>query len=306
MRVIGNTSQGLNKYNYSIFMHLANMYGEEIIGSDSSFSKIQNVGAQVSQLRLKEVEIFRLSERERSLSFGLPIMIPYADLVKNAEYKFKGRVYYLPRNASAIGNINDSIHGLTRNLVWSTKARGNNHVTLEVKFRDPGYPSEMMAQVKYTISRVSFDIEIKLKNIGDRDAPFVIGAHPYFKVQQPWRLYHKYPIKKLNYPDRIFPDGTLLYYNFNEIDNPGKKKYDDSFVGGGRLKLESSHSYIFLERRNMDYFEVYNGKFAGMQSVALEPMTGAINAFNNGIGLKSLSPNQEFECGFKITVCEKE
>lgn len=277
----------------------------EIIGSDSSFAKIHNLGAYVSQLRLEDIEIFKTSNNEVTLSSGLPILIPYADLVRKAEYRFKGRIYHLPKNASIIGNTSDSIHGLTRNLQWNTKIRGKNHVALEVRFKDPGYPSEMLTEVKYTVSRISFDVTIKLKNIGDKVVPFVIGAHPYFIIRQSWRLSHKDPIRKLNYPDGIFPDGKLIDYSFNEIEDPGKMNYDDSFVGGGDLTLESSHSCIVLERRNMDYFEVYNGKFAGPKSIALEPMTGAINAFNNGIGLKSLSPRQEFECGFKITLCKK-
>ena len=128
------------------------------------------------------------------------------------------------------------------------------------------------------------------------------GAHPYFLSDHQWRLYHGDTIQRLNYPDGVYPDGELVDYDFNHIDEPWRLNLDDSFVGGGILKLESKVSKIILNRNNMDYFEVYNGVHAGQNSVAIEPLSGANNAFNNGIGLKTIKSGKTMKCGFTISI----
>ncbi|MEM3490159.1 MAG: aldose 1-epimerase, partial [Nitrososphaerota archaeon] len=180
--------------------------------------------------------------------------------------------------------------------------RGEDFISLVTEVNDPGYPSRLRVKVVYRLSSQSFDANFSISNIGQTDAPIVAGAHPYFNVTHPWRLYHHSKIRMLNYPDGTFPDGKLIDYSFNDIEDPGKLNLDNSFVGGGTLKLESDFSTIIIERRNMDYFEVYNGTYAGKNSVAIEPMTGAINAFNNGIGLKILPPDETMDYGFTITI----
>ena len=68
------------------------------------------------------------------------------------------------------------------------------------------------------------------------------------------------------------------------------------------LELSSEYGQIKLERKNMPYFVLYNGKYSRGESVALEPMTGAPDAFNNRIGITEVEPAGEFTCGFKISI----
>jgi len=50
----------------------------------------------------------------------------------------------------------------------------------------------------------------------------------------------------------------------------------------------------------MPFFVLYNGKYAEGKSIAIEPLTGAPDAFNNGIGLKIIDPLKSLNTQFKI------
>lgn len=274
----------------------------EIVGSEDFFATIYRRGAYVGQIVKNGKKILKETEDGIDIKGGIPILVPYGDLVRNAKYTFHETEYHLPKNAHVVGNYRDSIHGLARTQEWNVKKRNDNSISIFTEINDPGYPSILGVEITYTIIEGSFAASISVVNIGEVPAPLVIGAHPYFAISGPWKLHHQDRIQMLNYPDGIFPDGKMIDYSFNDINNPEKLNLDSSFVGGGTLKLESKYSTIILERINMTYFEVYNGTFAGKNSVALEPLTGAIDAFNNGIGLKEISSGEKFECGFRITI----
>lgn len=274
----------------------------EVVGSEEFYATVYRRGAYVGQILLGKKKVLKESVHVGDTKGGMTILIPYVDLVKDAKYNFQGKEYYLPKNAHIVGNFRDSIHGLVRLQEWRVYERGEDFISLVTEVKDPGYPSKLDAKITYRVKENSLDVTILVRNTGASDAPIVVGAHPYFRVSRPWRLYHQSKIYMLNYPDGVFPDGRLVDYSFNDIMDPWRIRLDHSFVGGGTLRLESPLSTIVLERRNMDYFEVYNGKYAGRNSVAIEPLTGAINAFNNGIGLKVLPPDKTLECGFTIKI----
>lgn len=274
----------------------------EIVGQEDFYATVYRKGAYVGQIVRNGKKILKETEDGIELKGGIPILIPYGDLVKDAKYTFQEREYHLPKNAHVVGNFKDSIHGLARSNEWKVVERDGDSISLLNEIRDPGYPSKLDVNIRYHLKNRSFDARISITNTGESDAPIVVGAHPYFRVSHPWRLYHHSKIQRLNYPDGVFPDGKLVEYSFNDNDDPGKLNIDHSFVGGGTLRLESAISTVILERRNMDYFEVYNGIYTGENSVAIEPLTGAIDAFNNGIGLQVLPSDKTLECGFTISI----
>ena len=49
---------------------------------------------------------------------------------------------------------------------------------------------------------------------------------------------------------------------------------------------------------------LYNGRYAGNNYVAVEPMSSAINAFNTGEDLVVLKKNQSFNFGFSVGISE--
>lgn len=274
----------------------------EILGDDDLSARVHRLGAYISQVTCKGKEILKYSGDGYGLHGGMPILIPYGDLVRDAKYTFDGRVYHLPKNGVSVGNYKDSIHGIVRSQEWSVFDRGDDFISLRTFVDDPGYPSRLIVEVKYTVMNQKFDTAFKVHNVGRFNAPVVIGAHPYFVVNRPWTLRHSTDIEMFNYPDGVFPDGKTVQYSFNDRMDCSELTLDHTFVSGGTIIVKSSYSKVIIERRGMEYFEVYNGMYAGENSIAIEPLTGVINAFNNGIGLKKLSPDETMECGFSISI----
>ena len=88
----------------------------------------------------------------------------------------------------------------------------------------------------------------------------------------------------LSLKDKTLDDAYILNDHNVEFFTP---KYD--------LKLSSS--------QNENYLQLYTPK--GFDAIAIEPMTGVSDSFNNKIGLKELSPKNSFEITWSMDVITK-
>jgi len=271
----------------------------EELRSGSSVCRVSHRGAFVSSLKISNMEILKRASDGYVTHGGMAILVPYADIVADATYTWQGRRYQLPRNAGYEGNVSDSIHGLVKSAYFSVIYRDADSILLKHTLAGPGYPSRLNIYVNYAIQHDSLNSVISVENTGNNEAPLVCGAHPYFLYSDFWS------IKFSNSAVRLFSGGNVSSRMDERVGYLSKKiegYYDDSFFGGGTILLLSSDRMIEIDRRSMPYFEIYDGKYADGRSVAVEPMTGAPNAYNNKIGLISLKPGETFLCGFDIRV----
>ena len=268
-----------------------------------SLARIDRVGAYVDSLQLKGRQILMPSPDGRETHGGCAVMIPFANRIRNGVYSWKNHTYSLPRNDGL-----NSIHGLVRHEKWeyaNEEEQNHNSTTLQYRLASTGYPAVLEVVNAYSLGRDFFDIATTIKNTGEISSPLVVGFHPYFNFQGRWQLKHDSEIMMLNYRDRYFPDGSTLQVNFNDDEAIHQRSFDNCFVGGGNLVFSAGNYDLRITRRNMNYFVLYNGQYSRGQSVAIEPMTGAPDAFNNQIGLVTIEPQKTFECGFRIDLMER-
>ena len=64
------------------------------------------------------------------------------------------------------------------------------------------------------------------------------------------------------------------------------------------LVLSSEYSEVKINKKNLDYVQIYTTQNA----VAVEPMSGAPDAYHNGIGLKVIQPGEKvtYEVKFEL------
>ncbi len=265
------------------------------ISRDGSQAEIETLGAYLSSLVLDGREILLKSEDGRQTHGGACNLIPYAGRIRNGEYYSGGRRYSFPKEKE--GN---SIHGFSRNREFTTAGTSAGYACLKAVLSDRGYPSTLDLSVDYRLERKSISVSYTAQNTGAADAPLVIGSHPYFITEGRWKILPSVPARELHLSDGYFPDGSFRQFDFDRYLD--EVPLDNCFEGGGDLRLSSGRGDIVIRRRRMDYFLVYNGAYARGSSVAIEPMTGAPDAFNNGIGLNVLAPGQKFECEYSITL----
>lgn len=269
----------------------------------TSVARVDRIGAYVDSLQISGRQIIMPSPDGRETHGGCAVLIPYANRVRNAVYVWGDKTYILPRNDGL-----NSIHGLVRHEKWSYENEETNPANItELKFelRSASYPSPIAIKNRYELGRDFFDVDCTVTNSGDSSCPLLIGFHPYFLFSRSWHVRHDEELFKLQYRNSYFPSGEMEPVNFNDVSDMQDMKFDNCFKGGGKVTLHAGDHDLLLERRNMDYLVIYNGDYSQDKSVAIEPMTGAPDAFNNGLGLVILEPQQHFRCGFRVSLIQE-
>lgn len=264
-----------------------------------SLAEIDQVGSYVMKLFIDGTEILKQSNDGKETHGGAAVLIPFANRVRDHTYRFEGKTYQLPADSG-----NHSIHGLVRHVKWDVLQKEDDSVELGYVLTDPGYPSRLHNIVKYRIDGQSFTTKFEIENIGERNSPVMIGVHPYFLTPGDWDITADKPVKRLEYADRYFPTGEMTDFSMHQLTSKSGTAFDNCFLGDGDLHLHNGMNHILIERENMPYFQVYNGEYAEGKSVAIEPMTGAPDSFNNKLGLITIEPGGKFVCSYTISLIE--
>lgn len=263
-----------------------------------SFSLIvSTLGAYVNQLNFEGSPVIIPSIDSKETHGGSTVLIPYANRVRNARYMFNGVEYKLPENQGK-----NSIHGFARSTTFDVVSLDESAIVLNAKLSNSGYPSELEVQIRYSLSGNAFNTEVEINNCGKKPAPVMAGFHPYFSISSSWSLETSERAEILEYVDQYFPSGKAEVFDFNSRGDLMNSRFDNCFRGGGTLKLRSGNRTITMKRRNFPYFVVYNGEYSRGISVALEPMTGAPDCYNNKIGLETLEPGERFKCSYELSI----
>ncbi len=254
-------------------------------------AEISEKGAYVKSLELDGKTILMPSGDGEQTHGGMALLLPYANRVRNAKYLWEGKEYHLPEN-----NGVHSIHGFTRNLNWDLKKIAKNNIVGNLDLSNSGYPSELHLTVSFHIDQNSFTTSIEANNIGKASVPFVAGMHPYFNFTDSWHVESFQNLLRLNYESGYFPDGSFTPIKPKCINSDSGISFDNTYLTNSIPTLFAGNRKIRIETVNMPYLVLYNGKYAGKASVAAEPMSGAPDAYNNGIGLVSIPPGDSFHC----------
>lgn len=267
------------------------------IRKGNSIARVEEKGAYLSSLVLDGVDVIKKSMDGEQTHGGSAVLIPYAGRVREAAYIFDGKMYSLPKN-----NGENSIHGFLKDIEWHITASSENDVSIECDFDNSGYPSSLHTSIKYSIGKKLLMVDATVKNTGGKSSPLLVGFHPYFLTDGKYNFRHSEGLRELNFLDQYFPDGSSEKVDFNNDPEFSAREFDNAFVGGGVLELVCTSYTLEIARNNMGYLVIYNGKYAEKNSVAVEPMTGAPDAYNNGLGLIRLSPGEVYKCGFSVSI----
>ncbi len=255
------------------------------ISDGSLWAQVMEEGAYLFALRKYGKDVI-LPGKERKTRGGMAILVPYANRVKDGVYVWEGITYYLPRNSEG-----HAIHGLVLDKLFSVKERSQERAVLETVLSHPGYPTTLKVTVTYSVVLGSLDVTISVENVGDKSAPLVVGAHPYFVVKGRWSI-SPFKVMRLKTENKI-PTGEVEEFNLVQGD------YDDTFIiEENVVELRSNYSTITIEKSDMNYVQVYTGQPG---AVAIEPMSGAPDAFHNGLGLTVLTPGERKDFNFVIS-----
>ncbi|MDX2301631.1 MAG: aldose 1-epimerase [Microscillaceae bacterium] len=243
---------------------------------------------------------------------------PYPNRIREGKYTFEGIDYQLDIN---FPHENNSIHGFLDDQVFEVleEAHSTMYASLLLSHHYDGningYPFPYKIKVLY-----SFDIHNTLrvntliKNTGDRNMPLGHGWHPYFRTGNPidsWEIQFA-PTHQYLLDEKMIPTGaTAPFTEFQGFKPIGDFDFDTAFA------LNSSHEAQTFRIRDLsknleinvvqetgpnkyNFSQVFSPPHR--QSLAIEPMTCAPNAFNNQIGLIVLAPGATIGFEYQIQI----
>ena len=243
---------------------------------------------------------------------GAPLL-PWPNRLRDGRYEFMGTTYQTPITEVARQN---AIHGLTRWLNWAGAQEAADRVVMGlVLHAQDGYPFTLSLSIDYQLSEHGLTVRTTATNAGDQPLPYGAGHHPYLTVgteridQAALRLP---ALLRLEVDDRQIPTGRLIQVagtesDFLELRPIGATRLDAAFTnlvadtdcltrilmqspdGRRRLTLWMDQTYSYVMVFTGDTIPDARRRRRGL---AIEPMTCAPNAFQNGLGLIRLEPGQ--------------
>lgn len=251
-------------------------------------------GAYLEDLKKDNIDIIRKSTDGDSTHGGAAVFFPFGNRIRNAEYNYNNKTYFLPKNDGK-----NSIHGLVRDLVFDSHS-GNNFIEFSNRFKSGSYPGEAEIKIRYEIMGNAFVTSFYVKSLTGT-IPVEVGCHPYFNTTGSYSISYRGVMKEFNYMDEYFPDGNTTDVDYNEKEL-NDISFNNCFYLNSPVILKDEKHSVKIIRNNMPYMVMYNGQYAGKNSIALEPMTGTPDVYHNLIGLISLDKNAEFKCSYSIEI----
>lgn len=282
---------------------------------------IPTAGAHVRSLILKGVKVIDGVETEEELlqnpAFKSTFLAPFPNRIKDGIYNFEGKSYQLDINEKP---RNNALHGLVYEaaftLVEEKLEESSAFVTLknEYKGKKSGYPFAFTTEVTLKIDiDKGFSCTMKFQNQSGRKIPFGFGWHPYFMLAEDVdNLKLKTPaLKRFSVDQQMIPTGPPSdFHDFVEPQSLKNVQLDDCFeiskTGNVVETIVENSSGLSLKlwqetgAKKLNYLQIYTPP--RRKSIAIEPQTSCVDAFNNNFGLFTLERDEIAESKFGVTL----
>lgn len=230
---------------------------------------------------------------------------PFVCRLDNAQYTHQGSLKTIRKF-----KLGDSaIHGLIFDAPFALQSSHSTathaSITLAHVYRseDSGYPFVYRIQISYTLdTHGKLHIRSQVTNLSDSPLPLADGWHPYFAVDGDmanWQLKIRSQ-QQLAFNERMLPTGETINSNPFAHSTPiAQTELDNCFV----LTDDFSQPAVILQGERIQLSITPEASYPFVQaytppqrnSIALENLSSAPNAFNNHIGLIQLAPQQAQE-----------
>ena len=227
---------------------------------------------------------------------------PFVCRMAEGSYRFDNIPYKVEKFYLGSCAIHGLIYDAPFTVTHTETGEDFASVTMEYHYaaKDPGYPFSYLARVKYTLRPGnSLALETTIVNTGASDIPISDGWHPYFKLgdrADQWQL-QMAASRMVEFDDKLLPTGKLLHdTRFLEPASLAGVELDNCFlldrpgetVAGKLIHPQKSIAIELFPDAAYPYMQVYIPPHRS--SIAIENLSSAPDAFNNGLGLIVLEP----------------
>lgn len=245
-------------------------------------------------------------------------LVPWPNRIREGKYSYEGAEHVLP--------VQDgyAIHGLARWVPFQVLDQDAATIELgAVLPAQPGYPWTLEMRVRWELSAAGLSSRLTVRNLASAPAPFAAGAHPYLAAGGTLRELVDAADITVPAATRLTGEGAMLterkavdsgddfrtarrvgthqlgLYTDLERGADGRARATLDRKDGWQVQLWQDESWPFMLLYTADGVSDAEGR---RTSVAIEPMTCAVDGFNTGDGLLVLGPGEEFTGSWGISV----
>lgn len=270
-------------------------------------AKIQlSYGASLNELNIRNIKVItNLYPLDYKKTYPSSILFPFANRINDGQFNFNGSNYNLQCNEK---QLNNAIHGLVYNkafLVDELK-KFKNHAEIKLYYEElnppTGYPFKFRVELTYKLTNEFLSLKINVINLDDKKLPFTVGWHPYFKSVDLDKSKIQFDcIKKIKCNKNNIALGFEPFNSKMPL-SLRKRRFDDAFVlENPDVKFFTPEYDLVLKSSEKESFlQLYTPM--NTNAIAIEPMTGVSDSFNNKIGLKKLSPGQSYSIEWQVSI----
>lgn len=288
---------------------------------------LPDFGGNVNQIVLKTAKGNLLSvvkgymthaEAAENAGYHGSKLIPFPNRLFEATYHFEAQKHVCEVSRPQEGH---AIHGLWHSQkmevvkLKNTQKKATLHLLYRYKGDALGYPFKCSVLYKYRLSDTGFRLTTEVVNEGKTAMPFGDGWHPYFSLETDTIDELEMtlpPVRLLATTDRNVPTGELVsFLDFFQASSLKNVQLDHGFKllqNKGRaetiLRNPTTNNALCIWQeagdKSYDYLQVYTP--ANRKTIAIEPMTCAADAFNNGLGTVVISPKGTWKAKYGVAI----
>lgn len=242
------------------------------------------------------------AEPENAGPYHNVLLFPFVNRLDGGSYRHENRAYRFALNEPARGN---ALHGLLYDapfrLVRAETAATFATIALRHEYDggNPGYPFPFRVDVAYCVRPRACHVELNVRNTGATRAPVALGWHPYFTLGVPLEALRLTApsARRILVDTRMLPIGSVEDTSLARGVSFGSVHLDACFqlspAAEALIAIESDAVCLTLRPGpGLDYLQVFTP--ARRRSLAVEPMSAAIDALNNHMGLRTVAPGDVF------------
>lgn len=242
------------------------------------------------------------------------VLFPFPNRLKEGRYEWEDVTYEFPINDAHTGN---ALHGfgLDKPMRVNQLELSPEGATIGCEYKDegthPAYPFPFTFNIQFAIDqRNQLTVTMAFQNDGTHPIPVGLGWHPYFRLgEKVDSLQIQLPDCQMVGIDRfMIPNGKRYEYDkFAEQSPLGANTLDNCFAlptdrveAAAHLRGERGHLRYWQQtgKAKFNFLQVFTPPHR--QSIALEPMTCNIDAFNNDEGLIKLDALESADAKFGL------
>ncbi|MFJ2551322.1 aldose 1-epimerase family protein [Microbacterium sp. NPDC087591] len=278
-------------------------------------AQIAQVGASLRSLRVSGVDLvppYPLAQPTPACS-GV-VLAPWPNRVRDGRWDDEGTPRQLAITEPKLSNAS---HGLLRFTAYEI-AQSESAVTLSATIvPQTGYPYLIETTVTYVLTADGVEVTHTLTNRSDTAAPVALGTHPFVTIGDvdPHDLVLRVPAAtQFETDDRMLPTGTAAApQSLRDGVRLGDVTLDTGFTDLTRdadglvrhsLTAPDGRRVTLWQGEGFDFVQVYTTPLYPGQplAVAIEPMTAPADAFNSGLGVRRLAPDESWILRWGITL----